>query len=141
MVRIDDSIRYENVVTKTAYFHYSEMEKELQAFISAINETGAQIKGPLTYALYNVPRDENMLVEFIMPVFDNDVKSADLEFHSYYSVEDMASTYVFNNYDVQMEYAYALLLQFLEQHELENSTPIFHVVDQDGKYVKVMVGY
>jgi len=64
-----------------------------------------------------------------------------LDFQSYYSVENMASIFVFGNYDAQMEYAYASLIEFLNQAALEIVTPIFHVVDPDKKYIEVKIGY
>ncbi len=141
MIRINENIRYQNVVTKKAYFHYSKMKEEIDTFLSVIKENGIQTLGPLTYALYNVPADENMLVEFIMPVDSKEVQVEELLFHSYYSVENMVSTYVYDNYDVQMEYAYASLIEFLRQSQLEIITPIFHIVDNDRKYIEVKIGY
>ena len=140
MIRINESIRYQNVVTKKAYFHYNRMKEEIDAFLSMIKQNDVRMMGPLTYALYNVPADENMLVEFIMPVDSDDVQVEGLIFHTYYSVENMVSTYVYGNYEVQMEYAYASLFEFVRKNQLEIITPIFHILDNDRKYIEVKIG-
>lgn len=141
MIRINQNIRYQNVVTRKSYFHYEDMQKELVSFLNAIEAAGVNPVGPLTYALYNAPTDENVFVEFIMSVDSDDVHSDELVFQTYYSVENMASTIVFGDYETQMEVAYSALIEFLRQAELESCTPIFHVVDRDRKYIEVMIGY
>lgn len=139
MIKIDESIRFQNVLSYRTAFHYQDMPKELERFYAMIDSLHVEKEGPLFYALYNVPKDEVMDVEFFMPVREMVAEAGELMFHSYYSVENMVATYVFEDYENQMEGAYASLLSFLEQARLETSTPFFHLIDKD--YVKLMLGY
>ena len=46
-----------------------------------------------------------------------------------------------DNYENQMEMAYSALIEFMKQYQLETVTPIYHVVDKEQRYIKVMIGY
>lgn len=139
MIKIDESIRFQNVLSYHTSFHYRDMQKELERFYTLIDELKLKKEGPLFYALYNVPKDEIMDVDFFMPIREMVTETGELMFHSYYSVENMMATYVFGDYENQMEGAYASLLAFLEQSKLETTTPFYHLIDKD--YVKLMLGY
>lgn len=139
MIKIDENIRFQNVLSYRTSFRYQEMQKELKQFYARIDDLQVQKEGPLFYALYNVPIDEIMDVEFFMPIREMVAEAGELMFHSFYSVENMAATYVFDDYENQMEGAYASLLSFFEQAQLETSTPFFHLIEKD--YVKLLLGY
>lgn len=141
MIKTNDSIRFRNVLTQKKHFHYTKMREELQSFLKDVEETGCKKIGPLCYALHNIPTDEMTSIELFMPVKEWDAKSEKLQFHTYYSVENMISTYVFDNYETNMEMAYSALIEFLRALKLEATTPFYHVVDRENRYIKVMIGY
>ncbi len=141
MVRNNQSIRYQNVVKKRAFFHYTKMAEELEQLKEDIAQTGAKPIGPLTYAVLNSPRDRYMLVDFIMPVEGSVAQTEELEFQSFYSVEHMVSITVFENFEKETEAAYRQLLNAVVLADKEVCTPFYHVVDNSGEYLKVMIGY
>lgn len=141
MIRTKDYIRCENVLSSRCAFHYSEMRKQIEKFLFEVEKTGARKKGPFMYALTNIPYAEVVNIEFFMPIYEEKISCQELQFHTYYSVEQMLSTYVFGNYENQMEMAYSALIEFMKQYQLEAVTPIYHVVDKEQRYIKVMIGY
>lgn len=141
MIKTNDSIRYQNVLTQKRTFHYKDMQETLESFLKKVDETGCKKVGPLCYALHNIPTDEMTEMEFLMPVQECDVQSKDLQFNTYYSVEDMLSTYVFGDYESSMEMAYSGLIEFMRAAKLEPVTPFYHVVDRERRYIKIMIGY
>ena len=141
MIKTNDSIRYQNVLTQKRKFHYTDMQEALEDFLKKVDESGCKKVGPLCYALHNIPTDEMTEIEFFMPVREYDVQSKDLQFNSYYAIEDMLSTYVFGDYELNMEMAYSALVEFMRAAKLESVTPFYHVVDRERRYIKVMLGY
>ena len=53
-----------NVIRKRRTFHISQMKKELDAFMTAVEEAGGHPAGPMVYSLNNVPYDKMLDVEF-----------------------------------------------------------------------------
>ena len=61
-------ISFQNVVKKRMKFHYSQMEANLDQFISGIVESGYNLEGPFFYSLNNTPLDEIIDVVMFMPI-------------------------------------------------------------------------
>lgn len=143
MLNLNDSIRLRNVITRKYRFHYKDMETYLAHFMEDVNRTGATIKGPLIYSLHNVPMDEIMHVEFLMPVHEEQVPIMDdMSFHSYFWIDNMISVYDLGQYEASTEVAYAALIHHMETKYLRQATPIFHVVSGDRSlpYTHIKVG-
>lgn len=85
MIIEGQSIAYTNVVSKEYYFHYEDMEEAIEHFMSEIATENLTVKGPMFYALKNIPSDENMYVELFMPVNEDKIPASEtLQFRSYY---------------------------------------------------------
>ncbi|NLM35634.1 MAG: DUF5085 family protein [Clostridiales bacterium] len=143
MINNQDSIRYRNVLSRKYRFHYSDMNKAIEDFMEKLSELKATGKGPFFYSLNNVPMDEIMNVEFFMPVREDYVDTKDImEFHSYFSIENMISHSIYDKVEQNTELVYRLLLDYIEENELQQVTPIFHVMsgDRSFPYIFIKIG-
>lgn len=143
MINPNDSIRYTNVISRKYHFHYKEFEEITKDFLNHVVALGSTIKGPLFYSINNVPHDEMVLAEFFVPIEEEALALEDgLYFHSYFSIEDMISVCLFDNFESKTELAYALLFEYMGKNNLEQVTPIFHVVsgDETLQYVFIKIG-
>ncbi|MDD9149872.1 DUF5085 family protein [Sporolactobacillus sp. CQH2019] len=143
MVIENDSIELRNVVSGRYSLHYSQFPEALEDFCRILEEKNLTPTGTLFYSLNNVPADEQMAVEVFAAVEENYVPENDIfSFHSYFTVKNMIMTYYSGNIEKRTEWAYAELLQFLEENELEMASPFFHFFrgDLNFQYVELKVG-
>lgn len=144
MICIRDQIRYQNVLSKRYEFHYSQMDEFMREFLTEVEDAGGHPKDILFYCINNVPREERLKVEFFLPVREDFLQATgDMHFHSYFSIENMMSIRVTDKIETSMEGAYAALLHFMEEADLEQVTPPFHMIGQAaGNYfITVKIGY
>ena len=143
MVNSYDSIRFRNVISKRYRFYYEDMGKVMEEFINDIVKKNISLKGPVFYSLNNVPMDKMMNVELFMPVIQDKVEiDDDMFFHSYFSIENMISVYMYANFEQNTEIAYRMLLDYIDENNLKQATPIFHVLsgDKTMQYAFIKVG-
>ncbi|MCK6256350.1 DUF5085 family protein [Fictibacillus sp. KIGAM418] len=142
MIAEDQSIAYSNVVSKEYFFHYSEMDDVIKDLLSEIAKAHLTIKGPMFYALKNIPKDENMYIELFMPVHEDKIPSSEsLTFRSYYYVDEMLMKRFTGNYETLTEIVYAELFQYMVDNNLNLSSPIYHIFggDESLQYVDVKI--
>lgn len=143
MIIENDSIELRNVVSRRYSLHYSQFPKAMEDFYRLLEEKKLTPTGTLFYSLNNVPVDEQMAIEVFATVEEKYVlEDDDLFFRSYFTVKDMIMTYYFGNVEKLTELAYAELIQFIEENDLEMASPIFHFFkgDRDFHYVELRVG-
>ena len=143
MINPHDTIKLTNVISRKYRFYYRDFEKYLKDFIDDVASLQVTVKGPLVYSLHNVPLDEMMNVEFFMPVEQEKVEIiADMNFHSYFFIDSMISTIDLSNAEASTEVAYASLFHYMEEYQLRQATPIFHVVSGDHtlQYTTIKIG-
>ncbi|MDQ0272733.1 DUF5085 family protein [Cytobacillus purgationiresistens] len=143
MINPNDSIRYTNVVSKKYRFHYKNIDAIIKEFLAEVVQKNINIKGPLFYSINNVPMDEMVNAEFFMPIVqDHIIQNNDLYLHSYYAVEEMISICIYNQIEKTTEIAYHMLLDYMNQHQLNQVTPFYHVIsgDETLQYVFIKVG-
>lgn len=144
MINLCDSIRYQNVVAKNYYFHYSNMTEVVKDFYSMLKQNHLHPKGSLFYAMHNVPLDENMEITFFMPIREYEIPDIkNVTFYSYYDIEGMMSTVVYDDPMTHMEEGYGRLVYYMQEHNLKQVTPIYHVIkgDKEFSYVEIKIGY
>lgn len=143
MIFLKDNIRYERVLSKNYEFHYTEMGKYLDLFLTEVKALGAHPNGPLFYALNNVPRDERMKVEIFLPVKEEIDTKGSMKFHSYYGIESMISMRILDDFENKTQEAYSAMFQFMNASKMRQITPPYHFVDQAGKqqFVTIKIGY
>lgn len=143
MINPKDAIRYTNVVSKTYRFHYKNMDDIINQFLFELVQQKVTIKGPLFYSMNNAPMDEMVNAEFFMPIEEDNLEvMKDTYFHSYYSIEDMISICLFDQFEKNTEIAYYMLLEYMELNDLNPTTPFFHIItgDETLQYVFIKVG-
>ncbi|ADU31802.1 DUF5085 family protein [Evansella cellulosilytica] len=143
MINPMDSIRYKNVVSKRYQVYYRDLDSVIEEFVTEIVEQEGTLKGPLFYSLNNIPLDEIMQIELFMPIEEDDMALLDGQyFHSYFSVEDMISLCLFDEFETKTEIAYRALIDYIEEQQLKQITPIFHVVsgDETLQYMFIKIG-
>ncbi|CAG9614502.1 hypothetical protein BACCIP111899_03735 [Bacillus rhizoplanae] len=142
MIIEGQSIAYTNVVSKEYYFHYTDMEEAIEDFMSEIAKANLTVKGPMFYALKNVPTDENMYIELFMPVNEDKIPASEtIQFRSYYYVDEMLMKRYTGDYEKLTEYVYAEMLQYMEDNQLDMISPIYHIFsgDESLQYVEVKI--
>lgn len=144
MINPNDHIRFSNVVSRKYQFHYHNMDEVMTDFLNDIINIKASIKGPLFYSINNIPLDEIVYAEFFMPLEEDDRLEImdDMSFHSYFSIEEMISCCLFQNFERDTEFAYKKLLDYMEQNGQTQVTPIFHVIsgDETLQYMIIKIG-
>lgn len=144
MINTFDHIRLTNVISKKYYFNYKDFEEVMKGFLNKVNELGVQIKGFPFYTINRFPeKDENTAMEFFISVRESTVKvPEDMMFHSYFSIEDMISMTVFEDYEENCEKALYELQKFIEENNMNQVTPFFNVVSGDDtlQYITLKVG-
>lgn len=143
MICLKDSIHYERVVSKNYEFYYKELGKYLENFLAQVTDAGAHPNGPFFYALNNVPKEERMKVEFFLPVREEIETGNRMKFHSYYSVEQMMSMRIRNDFAERTQEAYSAMMNYMDAAELIQVTPFFHIIDRVGSqnFVTIKAGY
>lgn len=135
-------ISFQNVVKKRMKFHYSQMEANLDQFISGIVESGYNLEGPFFYSLNNTPLDEIMDVEMFMPISNTICNLDGYEFSSYFEIENLLKTVVKGNFYTMTEQGFAKLMISLEENDFDIVTPFYHFFPKDGlNYLELLVGY
>ena len=136
-----ETIMHKNVVWHTYEIHYSQLNQALEDFNEKLVGAGLTVKGPLFYALYNIPLDERILIDIYMPVEQSYVSAdkTDLMFQSYFYMDDMLMTRVINNFEMKTEHALAGLLQYAVLEGYEIISPIFHIFrgDESSNWVEL----
>lgn len=133
MINIYDDIRLTNVISKEYYFNYRDFEDVMEDFLDIIGELNVKIKGFPFYSINKFPKkNEYVAMEFFIAVTDSYVDvPEDMKFHSYFSIEDMISITVFNDYEKNAKKAYKELKKFAKKNKLKQITPFFNVIGGD----------
>ena len=138
-----DNIKLSNVVSKKYKFHIKDMEKILISFLKEIDNNNLTPQGLCFYTINNIPLDEIIEGEFFISVKNELVDELNgLEFQTYFSIENMISTCIYEDFESNTEKAYYVLLKYIEENNLTQITPIFNVMagDRELQYVYIKVG-
>lgn len=137
-----ETIEYRNVVMSTYDIHVSQFEMALEDFNEKLTDAHLTVKGPLFYALYNIPFDERMLIDIYMPVEQSNVpKDTDLTFQSYFYIDQMLMTRVKGQFEANTEKAYDELFRHVMENGYKISSPIFHILrgDDEMQWVEIKI--
>ncbi|GAE00680.1 hypothetical protein CBO05C_0370 [Clostridium botulinum B str. Osaka05] len=145
MINTHDYIRLTNTISRKYYFNYRDFENVMKEFLNNISDLKVNITGFQFYSINMFATiNENVGMEFFISVKENYVDvPKDMNFHSYFSIENMIFTTVFNNYEKNTEEEYSRFKKFMEENKLEQTTPFFNVISGDDTlqyaFLKVMV--
>lgn len=143
MIFQKDSMHYKNVLSKNATFYYKDLGKQLEAFLMEIKDMGVHPNGPVFYATNYISEEQQMNVEFFLPVREEAADRNEIKYHSYYSSEQMLSMRVTENFEEKTKEAYAAMISYLNAAKLKQTTPPFHILDRSGKqqFLTIKIGY
>lgn len=143
MINNNDSLKFSRVISKKIYIEYNDLKDEMEQFLLDINSCRAIPTGNFFYSLNNIPIDGKMDVELFCPIKESDFQvSSNLQFHSYYSIDNMISYCLYANIEKNVEVAYGLLLKYMNIYGLKQVTPFFHYFSgsKDRQHVYIKVG-
>lgn len=143
MVNPNDSIRFRNVISKRYKLYNKDIAEVMEAFLTEVSKININIKGPLFYSINDVPNNDIMEMEFFISIKEDKAEVYDdMDFHSYFSIENMISESIFEDFEKNTEITYAILNKYLKQNKLIQVTPIFHVIsgDQTLQYALIKIG-
>lgn len=143
MINNNDSLKFSRVISKKIYIEYKDLKGEMEQFLFDINSSGATPTGHFFYSLNNIPLDGKIAIELFCPIRNSDFKlSSNLQFHSYYSIDNMISYCLYANIEKNVEVAYGILLKYINIYGLEQVTPFFHYFSgsKDRQHVYIKVG-
>lgn len=143
MVNLKDNIRYQNVLSKKYYVDVKEVESCMKSFCDELKDRNIKIKGPMFYALYGYSEEGPVDIEIFAPTFSSKQQPRDLNFHSYYSVEHMASARVMGNLDENEMPTLRTLLMTINSFQAKVISPIYFVIDNimGEPYITIKVAY
>jgi len=99
MVNLKDNLRFQNVISKSYYEQYSELNKCFKSFEEELKNEEIMVKGPFFVAINDFDESGPVDIELFVPVYSSRKVPEGMKFHSYYSVEKMASSVVKNDID------------------------------------------
>ncbi len=134
-------IAHRNVVSK--YYHFKPEDLEIG---SRLEKNDYHPTGDMFFSILSDPTADDMVVEIFLPIEENSFKHESDEkmlFRSYFSINPMLMTRVTDNFNEQSQVKYWELMEYINQHELEQRTPVFveYKKTHSGKvYVEMSVG-
>lgn len=138
-----DSIKLSNVVSQKYEFHINDLKDTLNYFLKIVEKNKLAPKSLCLYSINNIPLDGMIQGEFFISVKNELIDRLDgLEYYSYFCIENMISTCMYENYEIKTEEAYFRLLKYIEENNMQQVTPIFNVFagDTNFQYVYTKVG-
>ena len=143
IVNPHDELLASNVLSRKYTFHFNEWETHFSQFLQEVGDMGVTVRGPVFYSINNVPINETVNAEFFISIEEDlQPSDTDMAFRSYYGIEQMVSICLYDDPINRTEEAYARLLYHIEHSQLQQITPIFHVMsgDEDFQYMMIKIG-
>lgn len=146
MIFENHKIAYKNVVSKYYKFSPEDIDEAIQDFHRILDEQGYHVSGSIFYSLISEPTEEIMVAEIFLPIEENkftNQSNEEMFFRSYFTIQPMIMTRVFDEFDEQSQVKYWELMNFIRQHGLEQRTPVFFEFKTTNKgkhYLEMSVG-
>lgn len=149
MIHTNDNIQLRNVISKKYTYYYKDLDKVMKSFLNEIDQLDVKVKGPFFYSMNNTPSEEIVVSDIYIGVDKYNVKvDENMTFYSYFEIQNMLSIVVKGDlqlegdFEAQGEKVYGQLLHYINDNELEITTPFFYMTSKDDSlpYVIIMVG-
>lgn len=135
-----DSIQCMNVYSREYAFPYKEIGSIIEDFLGLCRKNNLKPGGNFFYAVKRMDKDANMEVEFFYPAENTgSMLRNGLKFQTYYLVENMISVVVMDDFETNMEKAYAALLMLAEENGLKILSPFYNEIVNNGKELYYIV--
>lgn len=140
-----NSIQYMNVYSRKSEFLYTDIEKEFREFIAICRENGLKLSGRMFYSIEHISKEGRVTAEFFYPSAKlKKVQNTILDFQTYFMIDSMISIVVENDFEANMEKAYAALVEIAAAKGKQIISPIYNEICTEGKslyyIVKAAVG-
>lgn len=147
MIVQNHQITYRNVASKYYNFLPEEIELAFADFDQTLEKYGFHVEDHLFFAILSDPTAEIMTAEIFRPIEENDFSampsSEEIRFRSYFSVNRMITTRIKEQFDEQSQVKFWELVEYIQKHELEQSSPVFVEFKRSHSgvaYVEMSVG-
>lgn len=147
MIVENHQITYRNVASKYYNFVPEEIELAFSDFDQTLEEYGFHVEDHLFFAIISDPTAPVMTAEIFRPIEEGDFSampnSEDIRFRSYFTVKRMITTRIKDQFDEQSQVKYWELAQYIQEHKLIQSSPVFVEFKRSHSgvaYVEMSVG-
>lgn len=147
MIVENHQITYRNVASKYYNFLPEEIELAFADFDLTLENHGFHVADQLFFSIISDPTAPVMTAEIFRPIEENDFStmpsSEEIHFRSYFSVNRLVMTRIMDQFDEQSQVKYWELLEYLQNNEFVQSSPIFVEFKRShsrGTYVEMSVG-
>lgn len=143
MVNLKDSIRYQNVVSKVYDVDYKAVADCIKEFSEVLQRCGVKKRGEIFYSYNGFMEDGSVELEVFAPLFSSKVVPNGMNFHSYYSVEHMASARVASNLEKNTMPILEMVIKTINTVGGEISSPFYFIKDEvlGQPYITIKIGY
>ncbi|MBE5933176.1 MAG: DUF5085 family protein [Lachnospiraceae bacterium] len=143
MVNLKDNLRFQNVVSKEYYADYKDAGKCLNMFIDELKEYGVRLRGPIFYGLHSYSDEGEVKMEMFTPVYTTKIVPPGMNFHTYYSVEHMASARVTSNFENNTMPTMEMVIRTIEAIGGRIASPIYFIREDvlGEPYITIKIGY
>lgn len=140
MINENDFIQYKSVYSKEYTLPYKEIGSAVKDFVETFSVNGLTGKRNLFYTIDWVNQDADMTVTFFRPAEEEILRpEGGLKYQSYYVIKDMISSVVLSDFEVNMEQAYAALMEYARQKNWDIISPFYNETheNENGNYYVV----
>ncbi|TQR18279.1 DUF5085 family protein [Psychrobacillus soli] len=128
MIVENHQIAYRNVASKLYNFLPEEIDIALNDFDEILTEHGYHPTGAIFFSIISDPTAEVMTAQIFLPIAESQFsfpKEVEVNFSSYFNVDNLLMTRITENYEVQSQVKYWELLAYLKEHTMTQKTPVF----------------
>ncbi|MFF2753563.1 DUF5085 family protein [Psychrobacillus sp. NPDC058041] len=127
MIAKNHQISYRNVASKLYALLPKEIDSAIKSFHMILTSNGYHPTGSIFFSISD-PKDEVMSVELFLPIDENYFslpKEEEINFQSYFSVDNLLMVRVIDDFEVQFPVKYSELFEYLKNHQRIQKTPVF----------------
>jgi len=128
MIVENHQIAYRNVASKLYNFFPEEIDIALKDFDRILTSKDYHPTGDIFFTIISDPTSEIMTAELFLPIMENYFslpKEEEVNFRSYFAVDNLLMTRVVDNFDEQAQVKYWELFDYMKQHSMSQKTPVF----------------
>ncbi|WP_054950396.1 DUF5085 family protein [Numidum massiliense] len=139
-------IAHRNVASKLYRFVPEEIDLAMTDFDTILREHGYHTNGTLFFTIMSDPTAEIMTAELFLAIEEDDFDvdpEEEIQFHSYFFVDQMLMTRITADFNEQSQVQYWALIDYINKHDMSQRTPIFVVYKRSNAgepYVEMSVG-
>ncbi len=143
MIYLQDNIRCQNVISKRCCVNGMDVGACLRGFYEEIKGNNIKIRGPVMVAFYDINENGPVDIEVFVPVFSSEVIPKNMNFNSYYSIENMASTVVKSNIEKNLPPSMNMLISAMNTLEYTIISPVYVIYESimNKSYATIKVAY